>query len=66
MSEKIETSIKVMEADIYSNESVSLLSELSGSLNLITGNSGESSFSVNDSKKRDPPSIKEGWIPFII
>ncbi|MGC6173748.1 GNAT family N-acetyltransferase [Lacrimispora sp. 38-1] len=48
MSEKIENNIKVMEADIHSDESVSLLSELSRSLNLITGNSGEASFSVND------------------
>lgn len=50
MSEKnkIQAALQVMEADIYSDESLSLLSELSGSLNRITGNSGESSFSVTD------------------
>ncbi|MDF2888513.1 MAG: family N-acetyltransferase [Lacrimispora sp.] len=50
MNEKNETrtTIQVMEAAIDSDESLSLLSELSACLNHITGNSGESSFSVND------------------
>ena len=50
MSEKndIKTTIQIMEADITRDESLSLLHELSGSLNHITGNSGESSFSIND------------------
>jgi GNAT superfamily N-acetyltransferase len=50
MSEKnnIQTSLQIMEADINKDESLSLLNELSGSLNHITGNSGESSFSIND------------------
>lgn len=50
MSEKndIKTTIQIMEADITRDESLSLLHELSVSLNHITGNSGESSFSIND------------------
>ncbi|WP_349671733.1 GNAT family N-acetyltransferase [Lacrimispora sp.] len=52
MSEKndIKTTIQIMEADITRDESLSLLNELSGSLNHITGNSGESSFSIDDMK----------------
>jgi len=50
MSEKnnTQTALQIMEADINRDESLSLLNELSGSLNHITGNSGESSFSIND------------------
>ena len=50
MSEKniIQTILQVLEADINTDESLSLLKELSGSLNHITGNSGESSFSIDD------------------
>lgn len=50
MSEKnnIQTILQVLEADIYTDESLSLLKELSGSLIHITGNSGESSFSIDD------------------
>ena len=44
----IQTALQMIEADINTDESLSLLKELSGSLNHITGNSGESSFSVND------------------
>ena len=44
----IQTALQIIEADINTDESLSLLKELSGSLNHITGNSGESSFSVND------------------
>ncbi|MBE5975798.1 MAG: GNAT family N-acetyltransferase [Paenibacillaceae bacterium] len=52
MSEKnnIQTILQVLEADINTDESLSLLKELSGSLNHITGNSGESSFSIDDMK----------------
>ncbi len=50
MSEKNnnQTILQVLEADINTDESLSLLKELSGSLNHITGNSGESSFSIDD------------------
>ncbi len=50
MSEKnnIQTILQVLEADINTDESLALLKELSGSLNHITGNSGESSFSIDD------------------
>lgn len=50
MSEKnnIQTILQVLEADINTDESLSLLKELSGSLIHITGNSGESSFSIDD------------------
>ena len=50
MSEKNnnQTILQVQEADINTDESLSLLKELSGSLNHITGNSGESSFSIDD------------------
>ncbi len=44
----IQTALQIIEADINTDESLLLLKELSGSLNHITGNSGESSFSVND------------------
>lgn len=44
----IQTALQIIEADINTDESLSLLKELSGSLNHITGNSGESSFSIND------------------
>ena len=50
MNEKnnIQSTLQVLEADINTDESLSLLKELSGSLNHITGNSGESSFSIDD------------------
>ena len=65
MNKKNEIIIQVMEADIYSDESVLLLGELSDSLNLITGNSGEASFSVNDIKDKKSSFViaKNGNIP---
>ena len=49
----IQTALQIIEADINTDESLSLLKELSGSLNHITGNSGESSFSVNDMEDKN-------------